>query len=93
MMGALVLQPAVGWMLDRRFGGGVEGGVRVYELSAYRAGFVFMMAWVVISLIAILFTRETHCRQQGPGDPRRGEGSGPADPPPSSSARRVRQRP
>jgi MFS family permease len=63
MVGPLVLQPSIGWMLDRLWGGAVQDGVRVYELSAYRAGFGLMMAWLVGSLAAVLFTRETHCRQ------------------------------
>jgi MFS family permease len=63
MVGPLVLQPSIGWMLDRLWGGAVQDGVRVYEHSAYRAGFGLMMAWLVASLAAVLFTRETHCRQ------------------------------
>jgi MFS family permease len=63
MVGPMILQPSVGWMLDRTWSGTVAGGARVYEVSAYRAGFGLMMAWVVASLLAILFTRETYCRQ------------------------------
>jgi MFS family permease len=66
MVGPLVLQPSIGWMLDRLWGGAVQDGVRVYEHSAYRAGFGLMMAWLVASLAAVLFTRETHCRQHVP---------------------------
>jgi sugar phosphate permease len=63
MVGPLVLQPSVGWVLDRFWGGAVQGGARVYEVSAYRAGFVLMLAWLALSLLAVLFTRETRCRQ------------------------------
>jgi MFS family permease len=72
MVGPLVLQPSIGWMLDRLWGGAVQDGVRVYELSAYRAGFGLMMAWLVGSLAAVLFTRETHCRQGHASRPGRG---------------------
>jgi uncharacterized membrane protein len=30
---------------------------------AYRNGFSLMLAWVVLSLVLLLFTRETGCRQ------------------------------
>lgn len=72
MIGPLVLQPSIGWMLDRLWGGVVQDGVRVYERSAYRAGFGLMMAWLVASLAAVLFTRETHCRQHLPARDTRG---------------------
>ena len=63
MLGGLIMQPAVGWMLDRYWDGTLEGGVRVYRFEAYRAGFSFMLAWLVLSIALVLFTRETHCRQ------------------------------
>lgn len=59
MVGPMILQPAAGWMLGRATG---AGGAPA--LSGYRDGFALMMAWLVVSLIAILFTRETRCRQQ-----------------------------
>jgi len=73
MVGPMVLQPSVGWVLDRLWSGTLQGGVRAYELSSYRAGFGLVMAWLVLSLVLIPFARETHCRQQGsapraPGD-------------------------
>ncbi len=63
MSGGMVLQPAVGWMLDRSWHGAVAGGARVYDAAAYQAGFALMLAWVVGSLVAISIARETHCRQ------------------------------
>jgi len=64
MMGPMLLQPAVGWMLDLGWQGGLSDGVRLYGLEAYRNGFGLMLAWLTLSLLLILFTRETHCRQQ-----------------------------
>jgi MFS family permease len=63
MLGPTLLQPAVGWMLDRRFDGAVEGGVRLYGLAAYRAGFALMIGWILCAAVLLLFARETHCRQ------------------------------
>jgi len=45
MMGPMILQPAVGWMLDRYWDGSMAAGTRTYSLDAYRAGFVLMIGW------------------------------------------------
>jgi sugar phosphate permease len=63
MVGPMVLQPAIGWILDRNWHGEVLNGVRIYDLSAYQKGFLLMLAWSLVSSILILFTKETHCRQ------------------------------
>lgn len=63
MAGPMLLQPAVGWMLDRQWQGQMQTGVRIYGLQAYQAGFAMMLAWLALSLILLLFARETHCRQ------------------------------
>ena len=62
MMGPMLLQPGVGWILDRHWQGEMAEGVRVYSLEAYRSGFGLMLAWLALALLLILFTRETHCR-------------------------------
>ncbi|MBE0616551.1 MAG: MFS transporter [Proteobacteria bacterium] len=64
MTGPMVLQPAVGWVLDSRWDGATQNGVRAYAWTAYRAGFALMLAWAVLALVLLLFTRETHCRQR-----------------------------
>ena len=63
MLGVTVLQPAVGWMLDRHWEGAILEGVRVYSLAAYQAGFRLMIAWILLSLLLLFFTRETYGRQ------------------------------
>jgi MFS family permease len=68
MLGPTLLQPAVGWMLDRHWQGMVIDEVRIYGLGAYRAGFALMFAWAVLSFALLLFTRETHCRQMAPAE-------------------------
>jgi sugar phosphate permease len=65
MLGAMLMQPAVGWVLDRCWEGASRDGVRVYGFEAYRAGFSLLLAWLVLSAVLVLLTRETHCRQQG----------------------------
>jgi MFS family permease len=64
MMGPMLLQPAVGWMLDRHWQGALDNGVRIYSLEAYRSGFGLMLIWLALALLLILFTRETHCKHR-----------------------------
>lgn len=63
MLGGMIMQPAVGWILDRRWTGTLAGGVRVYDYDAYRAGFALMLIWLAAALVLLVFVRETNCRQ------------------------------
>jgi hypothetical protein len=64
MAGPMLLQPAVGWVLDRCWQGVIIDGVKIYPLAAYQKGFGLMLAWVAVSLVLLFFTQETWCRQQ-----------------------------
>lgn len=59
MMGPMILQPAVGWMLDRGWQGETINGVKVYNESVYQSGFMLMAGWAIVSFILVLFTLET----------------------------------
>jgi hypothetical protein len=59
----VLLQPGVGWLLDRGWNGALDGGVRIYDAAAWQAGFSLMFATVLIALLLVPFVRETHCRQ------------------------------
>jgi MFS family permease len=63
MLGGLIMQPAVGWMLDRHWDGTLENGARVYSFEAYRVAFSLMLVWIILGVFAALATRETHCHQ------------------------------
>ena len=63
MMGPMLLQPVVGRILDINWTGQMAGGVRVYSLDAYEYGFIPMMGWIILSVLLLFFTKETHCRQ------------------------------
>ncbi|MFZ3048214.1 MAG: MFS transporter [Desulfatirhabdiaceae bacterium] len=62
MLGPTLLQPAMGYVLDRYWQGQTANGARLYDLVAYHHAFSLMMAWLVLSLILVMFTRETRCR-------------------------------
>ncbi len=58
MMGPMLLQPAVGWMLDRGWSGEMADGMKFFDLSAYQYGFSLMALWALVSFVLIVFTRE-----------------------------------
>ncbi len=68
ILGVMILQPAIGWLLDRNWQGGLVGAVRVYDVVAYRWGFSLITALSVLALLASFFTTETHCRQEMTGE-------------------------
>ena len=63
MMGPMILQPAVGWMLDRGWQNEQLDGVRTYNSAAYQSGFMLMVVWVLLAFIMILLTKETGAKQ------------------------------
>lgn len=63
MLGPTFLQPAIGWVLDRRWSGALAAGVRVYPVEAFHAAFALIVAWSILSCLLIALTRDTVCRQ------------------------------
>jgi MFS family permease len=63
MLGPTVLQPSMGWVLDRYWEGGMAGGVRIYGLGAYQQAFLIMIAGSILAVVLIALTIETRCRQ------------------------------
>jgi len=62
-MGPMFLQPAIGWILDRNWTGGLENGIRIYDLSTYQLAFGLMIGLSLLGTVLIPFTRETYCQQ------------------------------
>ncbi len=60
--GAAVMQPLVGWLMDRVWEGTMVNGVRLYSLSDFRFGLSVVMALAFFGLIAAFFVRETRCK-------------------------------
>ncbi len=63
LLGGMLLQPAVGWLLDRNWLGATMDGVRTYDATAYRTAFSLLVACVAVSLCLLPFARETYGRQ------------------------------
>ena len=64
MLGGMLMQPAVGWVLDRSWGGETLSGARIYSFDAYRAGFLLLLVWLGLAVVLAFLTRETHARQR-----------------------------
>ena len=63
MIGPMLLQPGIGWVLDQRWGGQLVNGLRVYGVDAFQTGFLLSVAWSILTVLLLAFTRETNCRQ------------------------------
>ena len=61
MLGPTILQPAIGRVLDQRWAGAMNNGVRIYSVDAFQAGFAMIVAWSVLTCLLIACTRETRC--------------------------------
>jgi len=61
-LGAGILQPLVGWVMDRGWDGKVVEGARVYAAHNYQTGLSIMLAFAVLGLWGAWGIRETHCR-------------------------------
>ncbi len=63
MIGPTLLQPGIGWLLDKEWAGTLANGLRVYGIDAFRTAFLLSAGWSVAACLLIAFTRETACRQ------------------------------
>lgn len=61
-LGAAILQPLVGWVMDQGWNGQMHAGARVYSEHNYQIGLGIMLAFSVVGLIGALTIRETHCQ-------------------------------
>ena len=59
---AAIMQPALGMILDQRWDGALVEGARVYSSSAYSAAFVWLFICTALSVVMVMFTKESYCR-------------------------------
>jgi len=62
-MGPMILQPIIGLILDLRWDGLLENGIRIYDLNAYHLAFGVIIGLCILGTILITFARETFCQQ------------------------------
>lgn len=61
-IGAGILQPLVGYVLESSPGALLVNGVQVYSLGAFQSGFICCAVAMAIAFVATLFMKETHCK-------------------------------
>jgi len=61
-LGPAILQPMVGWLMERTWDGKMEAGVRIYSASDWRNGMLLLTAAAVAGWLATLLVTETGCR-------------------------------
>lgn len=61
-LGAAILQPLFGWIMDLTWDGSMANGVRLYGSADYQAGFFLMLGCVALSIVTSTFFHETRCR-------------------------------
>lgn len=61
-LGAAIMQPLFGWVVDLNWDGVMHDGVRRYAWPAYQYGLWVTVGFVVLAIIAALRVKETSCR-------------------------------
>jgi MFS family permease len=61
-LGAAILQPLTGWIMERTWDGRMENGVRIYSAAEWHNGILLLAGAAMAGWIATLFVRETGCR-------------------------------
>ena len=67
-LGAAIMQPLFGWVMDLSWDGTVVDGLRVYVAADYHSGFRLMLGCAVLAIVAATRIRETYCRNLTVGD-------------------------
>jgi sugar phosphate permease len=61
-LGAAIMQPAFGWVLDLTWQGELAEGLRRYDWADYRNGLWLAFGFALIAVVAATRVRETRCR-------------------------------
>ena len=61
-LGPAIMQPLVGWLMDRSWDGSMDHGARLYRAADYQQGLWLMAGTALVGCVATLFLRETGCR-------------------------------
>ncbi len=63
MVGGAVLQPLIGWILDRYWQGAMLQHVRIFSLHAYYVALISLPIILLIAFLIVPFIKETYCKQ------------------------------
>ena len=67
-LGAAIVQPLFGWIMDRGWDGTLIDGVRIYGAGDYRRGLLVLVVFAAIAFVGSLLVKETRCRNLTVGD-------------------------
>ena len=67
-LGAAIVQPLFGWIMDRGWDGTLIDGVRIYGTGDYRRGLLVLVVFAAIAFVGSLLVKETRCRNLTVGD-------------------------
>lgn len=62
-VGAALMQPAFGWVLDQNWAGVSENGTKIYPAIAYENAFLLCLCVLTVGLVATFFIQETRCNR------------------------------
>ena len=63
MIGPMLLQPGIGWVLDKEWSGALANGVRSYSVHAFQMAFLLVIAWLILACVLLSLTKETNGKQ------------------------------
>lgn len=63
MIGPMLLQPGIGWLLDRNWAGQVLNGARIYSVHDFRIALLLVSGWTILTCVLTSLTKETNCTQ------------------------------
>ncbi|BCB25154.1 MFS transporter [Sulfurimicrobium lacus] len=61
-LGAGLLQPLIGWVMDLAWDGKLSAGVRVYSAFNYQVGLAILLLFSLAGLVGAVKSRETYCK-------------------------------
>ena len=61
-IGTALMQPLFGYIADLSWNGTIENGIRIYSQTDYFHGFLLMLIFAAIAVVASFRLRETYCR-------------------------------
>jgi MFS family permease len=67
MIGPAIIQPITGWLLDMRWQGAMDSGIRIYDTGSFKTAFLPMLGWIALASILVLCIKETHCGERKGG--------------------------
>lgn len=61
-LGAAIMQPLFGWVLDLGWDGKIRDGINLYRWENYQNAMLLMFVFAVVAVIAATRIKETHCK-------------------------------